>query len=89
VPTGKKVHLKFDAFNLENTKNDQDDCINDYVEIREGIWDQFGHIIGRFCGDDIPHAVISPTNQMWVRFISDGNSSSSFTGFKAQFTSKY
>ncbi|KAK3696696.1 hypothetical protein QZH41_013054, partial [Actinostola sp. cb2023] len=62
VPDGLKVQLTFTAFNLENTKNDQDDCVNDYVEIREGVWGRYGQILGRFCGDVIPPPVTSPTN---------------------------
>lgn len=88
MPDGKKVHLKFTSFEVENTTNKDGDCANDYVEIREGVWDNYGEILGRFCGEDIPSEVISPSNKMWVRFVSDRNDFTVYKGFKAEFSGK-
>lgn len=89
VPEGLKAKLSFTDFNLEKTKTSQGDCSNDYVEIREGVWGRYGTILGRFCGDSIPSTVTSSTNQMWVRFNSDGNSTTVYKGFNAQFSGEY
>jgi hypothetical protein len=48
----------------------------------------YGEILGRFCGDAIPPDVTSPSNQMWVRFVSDSNSTTVYKGFSAEFSSK-
>jgi hypothetical protein len=79
------VKLKFNTFDLQNTTNKDDDCSNDYVEIREGVWGRYGEILGRFCGDAIPPDVTSPSNQMWFRFVSDSNSNTVHKGFSAEF----
>lgn len=91
VPSGRRVYLIFTSFDLENTINEDGDCVNDYVEIREGVWGRRGGIIlGRFCNEGtIPHEVSSPSNQMWVRFTSNNDTSNKHTGFHASFKGKY
>uniref|UniRef100_A0A6P8I6B2 Tolloid-like protein 2 n=1 Tax=Actinia tenebrosa TaxID=6105 RepID=A0A6P8I6B2_ACTTE len=87
VPDGKKVHLRFTSFDLENATNKDGDCTNDYVEIREGVWGRRGGIIlGRLCGNKDTRKVIeSPSDQMWVRFVSDNDPSNKHKGFYAEF----
>ncbi|XP_071443305.1 cubilin [Hetaerina americana] len=49
--------------------NNQCDC--DFIEIRDGAG-PFSDLIGRYCGSVIPATVTSSSNQMWIRFKTDG-----------------
>lgn len=65
VPENHQVALKFQSFELEN----HDNCIYDYVEIRDGNRSD-SKLIGVFC-DKQPTNVKSNSNQMYVKFVSD------------------
>ena len=81
VPEGMKVQIDFEIFELEDSK----DCQNDYVEFREAsimvgdpkrIYGHFGPILtGRLCGNAKPNSILSQGNMVWVQF----------KGFKASF----
>ncbi|PIN97776.1 hypothetical protein AB205_0180870 [Aquarana catesbeiana] len=49
-----------------------DSCAYDYLEIRDGNT-EFSPLIGRFCGYDKPDDLKSSSNQLWVKFVSDGS----------------
>jgi len=49
-----------------------DNCVYDYVEIRDGI-DAGSPLLGKYCGYRIPDDVRSSTNQLYVKFVSDGS----------------
>nr|XP_020016661.1 cubilin-like [Castor canadensis] len=67
------------SFQLE----DSPDCSRDFLEVREG--NATGHLVGRYCGNAVPHNYSSVVGHiLWVRFVSDGSSSG--TGFQAEFT---
>ncbi|KAK3735304.1 hypothetical protein QZH41_008042 [Actinostola sp. cb2023] len=85
VPHGFRVKLKFTTFELENTVNKDNDCLNDYVEVRDGVYRGYGELLGRFCGNTIPDEIYSLSNQMWVVFVSDNNATTTYKGFKADF----
>lgn len=50
VPEGHHVATKFKIFELEN----HDNCVYDYVEIRDGEDQENSELIGIFCGDKVP-----------------------------------
>lgn len=91
VPEGRKVQIDFDIFELE----DSEDCENDYVEFREAsievddpkkITGRPGPILtSRLCGSTKPNSILSQGNMVWVQFMSDGNSTTVYKGFKASF----
>ncbi|KXJ12569.1 Dorsal-ventral patterning tolloid-like protein 1 [Exaiptasia diaphana] len=85
VPKGYRVKLTFKAFDLENTRTSDNDCSKDYVEIRDGKLGSDGELLGRFCGNTIPGEIFSLSNQMYVLFVSDSNTTSVYKGFKANF----
>ncbi|KAI4498132.1 hypothetical protein M0802_006618 [Mischocyttarus mexicanus] len=66
APNRQKVTLKVDTFQLENQTN----CMFDYLEIRNGGYES-SPLIGRYCGVDIPKQIISQTNKIYVKFVSD------------------
>ncbi|KXJ12554.1 Tolloid-like protein 2 [Exaiptasia diaphana] len=85
VPKGYRVKLTFKAFELENTRTSDNDCSNDYVEIRDGKLGRAGELLGRFCGSNIPGEIFSLSNQMYVLFVSDSNTTTVYKGFNAHF----
>lgn len=62
------IVLKF----LKNFRIEQsDDCVYDYLEIRDG---QYGYspLIGRFCDSNVPILPIESTSRdLWIKFQSD------------------
>lgn len=59
-----------------------DSCGYDYVEVRDG-GSESSRLLGRFCGDDKPDDIKSGTNQLWLKFVSDGSVNKA--GFSASF----
>ena len=49
-----------------------DNCVYDYVEVRDGI-DSRSPLLGKYCGYRIPDDIRSSTNQLYVKFVSDGS----------------
>lgn len=59
-----------------------DSCGYDYVEVRDGGMES-SQLLGRFCGDDKSVEVKSSSNQLWLKFVSDGSVNKA--GFSASF----
>ncbi|XP_068738653.1 dorsal-ventral patterning tolloid-like protein 1 [Montipora capricornis] len=94
APEGHRINVTFSEFELEHSEN----CKNDYLEIREayfrilsypieGISGNYGAILARpTCGTNKPQDILSTGNMVWVHFKSDSNSTTTYKGFKATFT---
>lgn len=82
VPENYQVALKFQSFDVEN----HDSCVYDYVEIRDGITVD-APIIKVHCGHKPPGDVISTSNHMLVKFVSDGSVQKG--GFSATIMKEY
>lgn len=67
VPTHYQVALEFYSFDLEPHPN----CRRDFIEIRDGP-NENSRLIGKYCGNSLPPILASKTNQMFIRFVSDG-----------------
>lgn len=63
-----RVALSFEAFDLEQ----HDSCAYDYIEIRDGE-NQDSDLIGRYCGQKQPNKVLSTSQSMFVKFVSDSD----------------
>lgn len=59
-----------------------DSCAYDYVEVRDGA-SESSPLLGRFCGYDKPDDIKSTSNQLWLKFASDGSVNKA--GFAANF----
>ena len=59
-----------------------DSCAYDYVEVRDGS-SESSPLLGRFCGYDKPGDLKGSSNQLWLKFVSDGSVSKA--GFSASF----
>lgn len=59
-----------------------DRCAYDYVEVRDGS-SESDPLIGRFCGSQNPQDISSSSNQLWMKFASDGSVNRG--GFSASF----
>ncbi|KAK2147338.1 hypothetical protein LSH36_558g01028 [Paralvinella palmiformis] len=76
VPDTEVITLTFTDLNIETTQN----CRYDYVEVRDGE-DETSPFVGRYCGSQLPPAVVSNGNSLWIKFRSDGSLSNN--GFRA------
>ena len=94
VPEGHRVQITFETFELEQSEN----CENDYVEVREAYFEkpyypveivaEYGAILSKpICGSTNPSPIQSAGNMVWVQFRSDSNTTTTYKGFKASFTS--
>ncbi|CAH0558861.1 unnamed protein product [Brassicogethes aeneus] len=68
VPESYQVALKFQSFEVEN----HDNCVYDYVEIRDGL-SKDSSILKVHCGYKVPDNIISSSNELMVKFVSDGS----------------
>ena len=59
-----------------------DNCIYDYVEVRDGHEDE-SPLIGKYCGYILPEDIKSSSNKLRVKFVSDGTVNKG--GFSAAF----
>ncbi|KAL9973599.1 hypothetical protein ACROYT_G020075 [Oculina patagonica] len=93
VPTGKRVKLTFEDFELEknsfntgysNCKYDQIEVYRDYVEMRDGPWSN-SRDLGVYCGNKLGFKFYSTGHQMWIKFRSAADGSGQSKGFKAHF----
>ncbi|XP_049840768.1 cubilin-like [Schistocerca gregaria] len=78
------IHLEFDSFNTETCHSPLQtvaECNCDYLEVRDG-GSQYAEMLGKFCGSQIPQKVITSSDHMWIRFVSDGTYNA--PGFRAQ-----
>ncbi|KAF7665356.1 hypothetical protein LDENG_00145120 [Lucifuga dentata] len=78
VAEGFSVGLSFQSFEIER----HDSCTYDYVEVRDGS-SESSPLLGRFCGYDKPDDINSSSNQLWLKFASDGSVNKA--GFAANF----
>ncbi|XP_070181137.1 uncharacterized protein [Littorina saxatilis] len=78
APEGRRVTLKFTAFNLEANAN----CSYDYVGIRDGSSENSG-LLGIYCDALSPFTVESSGQKMWINFVTDHSINS--TGFNATY----
>ena len=79
-PKGEKIRLEFVAFDLEFGST----CQFDWLEVRDGNISSSPLIGDQLCGDEIPDAITSKGNTLFIRFSSDGSASK--TGFKINVT---
>ncbi|XP_072255054.1 embryonic protein UVS.2-like [Pyxicephalus adspersus] len=78
VPYGQ-VALTFNYFDILNTNG----CVADYVKIYDGPTRNYPLLLDRACGTVQYPMIISTTDQMLIKFISDGSVPTS--GFKASY----
>uniref|UniRef100_A0A672RLF0 Metalloendopeptidase n=1 Tax=Sinocyclocheilus grahami TaxID=75366 RepID=A0A672RLF0_SINGR len=78
VAQGYHVGLTFQSFEIER----HDNCAYDYLEVRDGN-SESSPLLGRFCGYDKPDDIKSSSNQIWMKFVSDGSVNKA--GFAANF----
>ncbi|XP_063003684.1 cubilin [Elgaria multicarinata webbii] len=76
VENNKQIALHFTNFSLESGAT----CPSDYVELRDGGYET-SPLLGKFCGSLLPPVIISHSNQLWIKFVSDVYFTS--TGFSA------
>ncbi|XP_056146256.1 bone morphogenetic protein 1-like [Lampris incognitus] len=62
------VGLSFQSFEIER----HDSCAYDYLEVRDGS-SEVSPLLGHFCGSDKPDDIKSSSNQLWLKFVSDGS----------------
>uniref|UniRef100_A0A4W5NC55 Metalloendopeptidase n=1 Tax=Hucho hucho TaxID=62062 RepID=A0A4W5NC55_9TELE len=72
------VGLSFQSFEIER----HDSCAYDYLEVRDGN-SESSPLLGRFCGHDKPEDIKTSSNQLWMKFVSDGSVNKA--GFAATF----
>ncbi|XP_029048305.2 cubilin isoform X2 [Osmia bicornis bicornis] len=80
APNKQRVILNVTHFELERHST----CAFDYLEIRNG-GHEMSPLLGKFCGTDIPTEIISQTNQMYLKFVSDATRA--FKGFSIEWDS--
>ncbi|XP_019353396.2 cubilin [Alligator mississippiensis] len=76
VRTNKQIVLHFTNFTLEGNKR----CSLDYVEIRDGGYET-SPFLGKYCGLTLPPVIVSHSNRLWIKFVSDVYGTK--TGFSA------
>ena len=72
-----RVRLDFDRFDLEGAS----DCRYDFIEIRDGERGT-DEVIGKYCGKRNLTNIVSKSNVLFVKFVSD--STTEFKGFLAK-----
>ncbi|XP_062974319.1 CUB domain-containing protein 2 [Elgaria multicarinata webbii] len=77
VTEGSSVLLTFHHFDLEY----HDDCEFDYIKIYNGVSEDQGNLLGKFCGTNFPPPFTSSWNVMTIIFHSDNHVASQ--GFSA------
>ncbi|KAJ3621320.1 hypothetical protein MTP99_003471 [Tenebrio molitor] len=82
VPENYQVALRFQSFEVEN----HDGCVYDYVEIRDGFSSE-SRSLGVHCGYKVPSDIISSSNHLLVKFVSDGSVQKG--GFSATIMKEY
>ncbi|XP_029370992.1 bone morphogenetic protein 1-like isoform X2 [Echeneis naucrates] len=78
VAEGFTVGLTFQSFEIER----HDSCAYDYVEVRDG-GSESSPLLGHFCGYDKPDDIKTSSNQLFLKFVSDGSVNKA--GFAANF----
>lgn len=62
---GTQIRLRFSTFEL-----DKFDCEYDRLEIYNGP-DISSPLLGKFCGDQLPPVLVSHSNRLYIRFVTD------------------
>jgi len=84
-----KVNFRRGQVQLTITDLDLDDhqddvgCDRDYLVIRNGLYPS-SPILGKYCGTNIPPAIISMSQGLWVEFHSDENGNGNRRGFRIE-----
>lgn len=78
APVGKSIALFWKDFQLEGSFR----CLADHVEVLDGGLEERSSL-DRFCGVTLPDTIISKTNVLIIRFISDVDIG--LRGFKAEY----
>uniref|UniRef100_A0A4W3GTR3 Metalloendopeptidase n=1 Tax=Callorhinchus milii TaxID=7868 RepID=A0A4W3GTR3_CALMI len=68
VTPGEKITLNFTTMDLFKSRL----CWYDYLEVRDGYWKK-APLLGRFCGNKLPDAIISTDSRLWIEFRSGSN----------------
>ncbi|KAM9308370.1 embryonic protein UVS.2-like [Gastrophryne carolinensis] len=76
-----QVSLSFIGFDLQYSPN----CVSDYIKVYDGPSKSSPLILGQTCGSGLIPPLISSTNQMLVKLVSDSRIAG--VGFKATYTS--
>lgn len=74
------LYINFNLFFSQIERHDS--CAYDYLEVRDGNSEN-SPLLGRFCGYDKPDDIKSSSNQLWMKFVSDGSVNKA--GFAANF----
>lgn len=85
APMGNTINLTFSHFDLEGPRNreEQRNCVYDYLQIKEGEQDTPNTELGRYCGVvDLPLRIHSTQHQVFIKFITD--SYIAFAGFRLE-----
>lgn len=83
APEGYVIQARFNQLHLMPCEtNTTDNCSCDYVNVRDGAG-PFSESFGTFCGHTTPPTLLSSTNAMFLRFVTDNFNSS--TGFSVEF----
>ncbi|XP_059827436.1 cubilin [Hypanus sabinus] len=80
APDNYKISLFFNALDIKG----QDQCSNDYLEVRNGT-DSHGQVLGKFCGAILPDPVFPNFHGLTLHFYSDAPATHS--GFEITWTS--
>jgi len=63
-----QISLRFETFDLES----HDSCAYDYIEVRDG--DSLNsELVGRFCGNRVPEQILSSSQSLLIKFVSDSD----------------
>ncbi|XP_022314723.2 cubilin-like [Crassostrea virginica] len=81
---GKITSLTFVDFEVGSKVNDE--CVDDYLEIRDGFIRQ-STLIGKFCGNLQKFTINSTSNTLNLILVSRGNTNTRYRGFKATYKS--
>ncbi|XP_061441668.1 cubilin [Rhineura floridana] len=65
-PPSERIYLSFTHLELESHPS----CSWNYVEVRDGHT-EMSPLISKFCGNALPSAITSNSNNLWIKFKSD------------------
>ncbi|XP_033347146.1 cubilin [Bombus vosnesenskii] len=73
---GKIIKFTINSMDIKNktiNKNAtiDNECTGDFLEVRDGAG-PFSQLLGKFCGNQPPLPILSGSNTLWIRFVSDG-----------------
>ncbi|KAM5338742.1 cubilin [Glossophaga mutica] len=80
APQNHTISLFFHSFGIE----DSSECRRDFLEVRNGS-ESTSPLLGTYCGTLLPNPIFSQNNELYLRFRSDGATSS--RGYEITWTS--